>query len=163
LSEQTQKKGKVPEGIVTTETQSSTVASDSVKPVPDAEDFVHAITSLDPKAMPDEVEGYDRVLIDQQQNNNNPRNIYIETITTQKGKNKVMLWWHCENGTYVGRKEVIRINPRTEERHVRGHDYNVEATNANVEKITKLATGRTKFYKKYLGERSMVELKDFHT
>ena len=124
---------------------------------------IAALRKLDPKAIPDEVEGYERVLIDQQQHNNNPRNVYIETITTAKGKNKVMLWWHCENGTYVGRKEVIRINPRTEERHVRGHDYNIEATKVNVEKITKLATGRTKFYKKYLGERSMVELKDFHT
>jgi hypothetical protein len=162
LSEQQSKKSKVPEGIVTSESQ-STVASDSVKPVPEADDFVHAITSIDPKAIPDEVEGYERVLIDQQQHNNNPRNVYIETITTQNGKNKVMLWWHCENGTYIGRKEVIRINPRTEERHVRGHDYNVEATKENVEKIKKLATGRTKFYKKYLGERSLVEAKDFNT
>ena len=152
----------MPDGIVTSDNQSTVAKTDSVKPVPTGDSFVHAIISMDTKAIPDEVEGYDRVLIDQQQDNQNPRNVYMETITTRQGKSKVMVWWHCENGSYVGRKEVIRINPRTEERHVRGHDFNIEATKENLEKITKLTTGRTKFYRKYLNERTMVELKDFH-
>ena len=160
--QQSEKTGKVPEGIVTSETQTEAQSSDSVKPVPSGDDFIHAIVSLDSKAIPDEVEGYDRVLYDQQQQNQNPRNVYIETIVTKQGKSKVMLWWHCENGMYIGRKEVVRINPRTEERIIRGHDYNIEATKENIAKLTKLATGRTKFYKKYLNERTMVELKDFH-
>ena len=160
--QQAEKKGKVPEGIVTSDVQSNAHESDSVKPIPEADGLVHAIMSSSPDALPDEVEGYDRVLIDNQQHNANPRNIYLETITTKDGRTKQMLWWHCENGTYVGRKEVIRINPRTEERHVRGHDYNIEATKDNIAKIVKLTTGRTKFYKKYLNERSMVESKDFH-
>jgi hypothetical protein len=163
LSEQTTKKGKVPKGIVTTETQSSTVEADSVKPIPSGDGLVHAIMSTNPDALPEEVEGYDRVLIDQKTNNKNPKNVYIETITTNDGRSKKMLWWHCEDGLYIGRKEVIRINPRTEERHVRGHDYNIEATKDNIAKIVKLATGRTNFYKKFMNERSMVDIKDFHT
>ena len=92
-----------------------------------------------------------------------PRNVYIETVPTTDGKISKMLWWHCENGSYVGRKEVVRVNPKTEEQYLRGHDFSIEATKGNVEKIVKLATARTKFYKKYLQETSsIIDMKNFH-
>ena len=154
----------MPEGIVTTETQANTtVDKDDLRTVPEGEDFVNSIMSLDPKALPKIPKGSERFLFDQQFNNNMPRNVYIETVPTQSGKMKKFLWWHCENGTYVGRKEVIRINPKTEERYLRGHDFNIEATVANIAKLVKLATARTKFYKKYLQETNGVhDVKDFH-
>jgi hypothetical protein len=154
------KQGKVPEGIQTSQMQTvSNVEKQNI--VKSEKDFINAIVSDNPKALPKKPDGSGRFLFDAPTRSNAPRNVYRETVHTTDGEAVEYLWWHCDNSDYVGRKDVVRINPRTEEKYRLGYDYNIKATKDNIKKVVDLATARTKFYRKYQTEVRSVSKDEF--
>lgn len=154
------KQGKIPKGIQTTESQTVQTVKKSQSPK-SANDFINAIISDNPKALPNKPEGSGRFLFDRTSSSEAPRNVYRETVHTTDGETEEFLWWHCENGNYIGRKEVIRVNPRTDEKYLQGYDYNIRASKENVKKVMDLVSSRTKFYKKYQTEVSSITKEQF--
>jgi hypothetical protein len=155
----TTNQGTVPKGIQTSQTL-TTIPKTSNTPK-NAKDFINAIVSNDPKAIPKIPAGSKRFLYDQRIQSEAPRNVYRETVHTTEGESIEYLWWHCDNSNYIGRKEVTRINPRTEEKFLLGYDYNIQATKENVLKVAGLGTPRTRYYKKYQQETRTVTKEEF--
>jgi hypothetical protein len=152
--------GKVPKGIQTSQTAS--IVEQEKKPAPKSEkDFINAIVSDNPKALPKIPEGSGRYLFDAPSQSEAPRNVYRETVHNTDGETVEYLWWHCENGNYIGRKEVTRINPRTEEKYLLGYDYNILATKDNIKKALELSNARTKFYKKFQTDTRSISKDEF--
>ncbi len=59
------KQGKVPEGIVTTKSLETVQVEPETKDIPTADSFINAITSHDPKALPEKPKNAKRYLFDQ--------------------------------------------------------------------------------------------------
>lgn len=151
--------GTVPKGIQTSQALSS-VQEQKVKPSSE-KDFINAIVSDNPKARPNKPDGSGRFLFDAQTTSEAPRMVYRETVHTVDGETVEYLWWFCENSNYIGRKEVTRINPRTEESYLLGYDYNILATKENIAKVISLANGRTHFHRKFQTEVRKVSKDEF--
>lgn len=150
--------GTVPKGIQTSQTLSTV---QEVKPKLTEKDFINAVLSSNPNAKPKLPAGSGRYLFDTPTTSEAPRNVYRETVHQENGETKEYLWWHCENGNYIGRKEVTRIDPKTEEKHLLGYDFNILATKENLQKVIDLKTTKTNFAKKYINERRAVTIEEF--
>ena len=155
------KTGKVPKGIVTSQTV--TEATEAINnSLPKSEkDFIKKIMSNDPRAVPKKPSNAKRFLFEQLTKSEAPRNVYLETVHTDDGETIEVLWWHCDNGNYVGRTELQRIDPKTEESYLVGYDYIIMATKDNLKKVISMATQRTNFYKKYQTETRAVSKDEF--
>lgn len=153
------KQGKVPKGIVTSQAVSS-VKETSLIPKNEI-DFVRAIITTDPKKLPAKPQDTGRYLFDQASKSQAPRNVYRETVHTTDGESTEYVWWHCEDGSYVGRFEVTRIDPKTEEKFLMGYDYNIVANKENLKKVMSFKTSKTCFYRKYQDETRKIEPEDF--
>lgn len=154
------KQGSIPEGITTTEAVRD-VQENSIEIPKNEKDFINAIVSNDPKAQPELPSGSSRFLYDAPTRSKAPRSVYRETVHTTDGKTQEFVWWFCDNGDYVGRKEVHRIDPKTEISHLIGYDFHILATKDNLKKIADLKTQKTQFYRKYQTERRMVDYEEF--
>jgi hypothetical protein len=154
------KQGTVPKGIVTSQ-EYSTVPKVEPKKQLTEKNFMNAIMSSNPKAIPKKPEGSGRYLFDAPTTSEAPRNVYRETVHLISGETHEYVWWHCENGNYIGRKEVTRIDPKTERKYLLGHDFNILATKENLKKVVELSTGVTNFVKKYRNDRRSITKEEF--
>jgi hypothetical protein len=154
------KQGSVPKGIVTSQPQ-STVQEIKPKKQLTEKNFMNAVMSSNPKAIPKKPDGSGRFLFDRPTTSEAPRNVYRETVHQIDGETIEYVWWHCENGNYIGRKEVTRIDPKTEQKYLLGYDFNILATKENLKKVVELSTGATHFVKKYLNDRRLITTEEF--
>ncbi len=128
------KQGKIPKGIVTTKD----LEKSKPKPKPKGKTAT--------------------VMYDEPTLSDAPRNVYRETATGIDGRTEEWIWWHCEDGSYVGKKYVTKKKDRFSERMlVTGYEYNIPCTPENLKKVAALSTNRTKFYTKYRAERKMLK------
>jgi len=71
--------------------------------------------------------GARRVLLDRQSTSDRPVNIYIERVTdADSGKPGFNMWWLQENCKFLGKQEIVKINPRTEEERTVGYEFTID-------------------------------------
>lgn len=77
------------------------------------------------------------------------RTIYKERVVDhESGEDGLVLWYHTENSKTIGREEIVRFNPKTEEEFTLGYDYTIPYSKQKVAELMKLCRATTVFVQK---------------
>ena len=101
---------------------------------------------LGPKA-----KGVLRTLVDAPIRTNRPKNVYKERIVDYEDESSEAtwcLWYMTEQSEYIGKEEIVKFNPRTEEELPVGFDYTMPFTVAKAKELIKKSFGGSMFYVK---------------
>lgn len=120
------------------------------KKIPQSRRGAKPLTQQKPK-------GATRFLFEKPLKSTRPVSVYLERVPdSESGETKIHLWYHTEDSQTIGREEISRINPRTEEEFTLGYDFTIDATLETVKKLYKERSGKTKFYRKDGNPRSQI-------
>jgi len=103
-----------------------------------------------------------RVLFETTQTSDRPMNVYRERITdADSGRVGSFIWWNTEDSQVLGRKTIVKINPRTEEERVIGYEYDIPYSEKVVASLKAKVFTKTKFYHKDGVARVSVPVEQF--
>lgn len=102
-----------------------------------------------------------KVLFDSPIKSNRPMTVYKERIINpEDGELIEVLWWATEQGDEVGREAIKKPNAMDpDDKTLLGYNYTILASPEEIEKVKKMAWGRTQFASKD-GERRYLIPKD---
>lgn len=80
---------------------------------------------------------------------NRPVNVYVEKITDDEtGEVDHYLWWNTEQGDYVGRKSLDKLDELTQIKTEEGLEYTTLLTDKSLNEVMSKSFGKTKYYYK---------------
>jgi len=93
--------------------------------------------------------GAKRVLVSAKVTTNRPKNVYKERIVdVESGEAGWMIWYMTEQSEYIGKEEIVKYNPRTEEELTQGYDFTIEFSVEYAKELIAKSFGGTSFYLK---------------
>jgi len=93
--------------------------------------------------------GAARYLVDAPIRTSRPVNVYKELVTdSTTGESGLFVWYTTEDSKTIGKEEIVRINPRTEEAFTLGYDFTIPYNEKVRAELLQLKFGRTTFINK---------------